>query len=152
MDEKPPAEGKRDAARILPFRAKKNAAVAAAEEVDPDLVVKRNHAYYRSGRDQPPTIEFKLGEANPCCFGRLALNPSLLTCGAWISDASGFTLEYENLFRITVTGRGLQGIYDLILQKRLLWIQEEGRDAIADPNAPRIYAIHVEHVTETSEA
>lgn len=153
MDDKLPVEEEnRASARILPFPAPEKP--AAAKEVASDEVDAGSFGYLRSPGDRALFIEFRLLAGNPYSVGSLALNYSMRGCCDCWHDAKGFELDFMDGYRITVTGQGLRHIYERILQNRVLWLQEEGRDAIAgqaDPEAPRIYAINVERRAEGAE-
>lgn len=127
----------------------------APPEDDPDEVREGCCGFLRGIRDRAFAIEFRLLGSNPYPEESPAGHYALFSYCAWLRDATGFRLEYMNGLKITVTGRGLRRIYERILQSRLLWLQEEGRDAIAgraDPEAPRIYAINVERRTDPAAA
>lgn len=122
----------------------------ARPEDDPEEVKEGCCGYLRGIRDRAFAIAFRLLDSNPFTESPAGLYGLLSYCG-WLRDATGFKLEYANGLKITVTGRGLLRVYERILDQRVRWLQEEGRDAIAanaDPDAPRIYAINVERRTD----
>jgi hypothetical protein len=128
---------------------------AVLDEEDQDEVKKGCYGYLRGVRDRACAIHFRLRKGNPFLPKCPAGHYALIYYSDWLDDGTGFDLEYDNGLRITVTGRGLWRIYERILQNRVTWLQEEGRDTIAetaDPEAPRIYAIKVERREEEAEA
>ncbi len=125
----------------------------APDDEDLDEVKEGCCGYLRGIRDRAFAIAFRLLDNNPFTENPAGLYSLLSYCG-WLRDATGFKLEYANGLKITVTGRGLLRVYERILDQRVRWLQEEGKDAIAgqaDPEAPHIYAINVEQRAEGAE-
>jgi hypothetical protein len=104
----------------------------------------KNHAYVRGIRDVAMKVEFRVLSGRWTAFDYHHL------CVCWFgqSDAAQeIGLRFGQLGGVTITGRNLRPMYELILRHRVTWVREEGPERLADPRAQgesRVYRIVVE--------
>lgn len=119
---------------------------ATTAEADEEEVVGATYGFVRGIRDRAVALEFRLLDSNPFPEENPAGEYAMLTYRAWLRDGTGFRLEYLSGLRVTVRGRGVRPLYERLLLNRVLWVQEEGQDPIAEKAEAaslRIYRIEL---------
>jgi hypothetical protein len=98
----------------------------------------------RGVRDRALSIEFRrLAPDEPWPAPEYAF----LVTTWWLPKTGGIRLEFTNRMKVTIEGRNLRRLRELLAMHRVPWVQEEGKEEVPDPRTaaePRVYAITVE--------